>query len=62
MGRMLQALLDRKLLQANTKVVASAALDQDEIKRLIGSNSSGDVGLVIVTGRKYTMHRYIVAP
>ena len=42
MGRMLRALLDGKLLQANTKlVVTSAALDQDEIKRLIGSNPQG---------------------
>ena len=42
MGRMLRALLDSKLLQANTKlVVTSAALDQDEINRLIGSNPQG---------------------
>ena len=62
MGRMVRALLSKGLLARDTRlIVTSAALDKEEVGRLIGSKSD-DVGLVFVSGRKYTMHRCIVAP
>ena len=62
MGRMVRALLSKGLIARDARlIVTSAALDKEEVRRLIGS-TTGEVGLVFVSGRKYTMHRCIVAP